>query len=134
MTAFKNKYFGLILALTIAFSTLLPFFATYNTVAPSKLASLLGEKILICTGDGFALVNRADLQSGKAPIKPHKDFVCPLCYVAANGVGVALLPATTIFLALEKNIGLSFFSSYQRVLKPLTYSASSPRAPPFSSR
>ena len=129
----KNKWAGLALALAIAFSTLVPFFATYGSVAPSKIASFLGEKILICTGDGFALVKLADLQAGKTPLKQHKDYSCALCYIAASGMGKALLfAAALLFLVRENTLARpSYFTPSSR-LPSLAYAAARPRAPPAS--
>lgn len=132
MAKYKHKWIGLVLALAVAFSALLPFFATYNDTAP-KSASLFGEKILICTGDGFALVNWADLLAGKAPVKQHKSFVCPMCYVADSPLAkVLFLAAGAIFLIARTAAGLSLFSLYDTRLKSFHRCAARPRAPPVS--
>ena len=86
MAKYKNKWLGILLAISIAAGTLLPFFATYNHSATPP-SSIFGEKVLICTGEGFAWVKWADLLAGKTPVKPHKDFSCPLCYLAASSLG-----------------------------------------------
>ncbi len=72
---------------------MLPFYAIYDipqALASEQLdanqnASLFGEKILICTAEGFKLVSLADLQSGKEQPQKHPQYKCALCYVAAHG-------------------------------------------------
>jgi len=87
MAKYKNKWLSLTLALAVAFSALLPFFAVHN---PSNhLSSVFGERVLICTGDGFKWVNPADLQSGKEKPKPHSGDKCPLCYAARHSLAIA---------------------------------------------
>lgn len=87
---FRRRFFSLCLFVAFLAHTLTPFFAVYNlsavTAETKQLASLFGEKILICTGDGFKWVSLADLQNGKENPKPHPDYKCPLCYVASHGL------------------------------------------------
>ena len=113
------------LAAAIAFSTLLPFFATYNdTATPSKLAAIFGEKVLICTGEGFAWVKWTDLLAGKTPVKQHKGYFCPLCYLAHGPMGKALLLAAgAIYLTRRRVTGLSLISLCNGRLKSLARAA-----------
>lgn len=76
---------------------LLPFFALYqlpsHKAAPSAaFSSLFGDTVLVCTAEGFRLVSWKDIQSGKTTITPHKQYQCPLCYVAAHGQGIQAAP------------------------------------------
>ncbi len=74
----------------------LPFFALYQlpqTGGPAQASSVFGDKILICTAEGFQWVAWEDLQSGKVRPEPHPDYKCPLCYLAAHG-SKSLVPAT----------------------------------------
>ena len=134
----KNKWLSLALALAIAFNTLLPFFAFYSdaarvSAAPSPLASVFGDKIIICTGDGFALVDWKDLLTGKVPIKQHKSYACALCYIAANAIGKFLLLAFAFaFFTSEKSTRPSLLSLGYVRLKKLARIAACPRAPPLS--
>ncbi len=144
MKSRQYTWLGLALALAVAFNTLAPFFAFYNpsgnhaftsspVAASMKLASVFGEKILICTGDGFALVNIKDLQAGKVPIKPHKSYFCPLCYVAANPIGkMVLLALAFFFFTRNTSTTRPFLPPYAITLKSLLHTTSRPRAPPYS--
>lgn len=140
MSKSKHRWIGLALAVALAFNTLLPFFAVYSNsitssvAAPSTLASLFGEKVLICTGDGFALVKWTDLLAGKTPVKQHKSYFCPLCYIAANAIGKVLLLAAVIIILLtrERTAGLSLAFLYASRLKPIACSTTRSRAPPVS--
>ena len=134
MAKYKNKWVGVALAAAIAFSTLLPFFATYNAPAtPSNLASVFGEKVLICTGEGFTWVKLTDWLAGKTPIKQHKGYFCPLCYLAHSPMGKALLlTAAAVYLTRRNASGLSLVSLGDSILKSLVRATSYPRAPPLS--
>jgi hypothetical protein len=134
----KPKWLGLALALVLAFNTLLPFFAFYSPAptvsmsAPSLLSSLLGDKVIICTGDGFALVKWSDLQAGKVPIKPHKPFFCPLCYISTHDVAKALLLTAVVILLVRQFASTLILFGFNRYYRDvLTYTATRPRAPPF---
>lgn len=108
-------YVARMTALAFLLNVLLPFFAVYNVsraeaaepYPPSALSAMFGEKLLICTADGFKWVNAADLQNGKETPTPHPEFKCAACYVAAHGiktppaVGVAIpqhLAAIHVFI------------------------------------
>lgn len=76
----------------------LPFFAIYNTpseqaIGQKELSSLFGEKILICTTDGFKWVTWEELRNQKHRPTPGDHYKCPLCYLAAHGVK-DVLPAS----------------------------------------
>ena len=121
------------MALAVAFGALLPFFATYSEkVAPSALSSVFGEKILICTGEGFQWVKWEDLQSGKSPIQHHKAYSCPLCYVAHNVMGKLLLAAafTLLLMAHARERALFTLRVANAYARP--HNALYPRAPPIS--
>lgn len=131
MAAHKTyRFFGLILAIALLFTTLLPFFATYSiTTPPSGLASVFGEKVLICTGQGFKLVNWKDLLAGKTPVGPHKPYSCPLCYIASSALGNVLLPVLVLYLACIA-VGPRVLSRYIARFQYGVQFASCPRAPP----
>ena len=94
--------------LAFAMNVMLPFFAIYNLPAASAhessvsnaedLASLFGDKVLICTPDGFKWVSWKDLNNGKE--HPHSEFKCPLCYVGAQGMKHAM-PSAQIGLVVS---------------------------------
>lgn len=63
------------------------FYAAYDTetlavklaakAESQTLSALLGDKILICTGDGFKWVTRDDLQNGQEQPAQHPRLKCP---------------------------------------------------------
>ena len=56
----------------------------------SATASLLGDKILICTGNGFKWISLSDPQDAP-PNEVHPQFKCPLCYVSAHDLKIPLI-------------------------------------------
>lgn len=143
MTKYTKPWLGLLLVCAMAFHTLVPFFADYThsnsksssvagITATMKLASVFGEKILICTASGFVFVNLKDLLAGKVPLKKHAtSLLCALCYMAASPLGKLLLFSAALFLLtrhFSKSLSLLFL--YSRQLKHYSLRASHPRAPP----
>lgn len=115
------------------FNALLPFFAVYQAPANgAKLSAVFGEKMLLCTGDGFKLVSWDDLANGKEKSNPHKKFQCALCYVAAHGTGVAAMapevadqPAEIVQLA-------AFYSKEDSLPPERLWQSRHTRSPPSS--
>jgi len=83
------RYYALFLLAAFAINAVLPFYAVHNPVAgfveSRYLASVFGDKILICTGSSFKWVKIADLQSGKEKPKSHSGDQCQLCQTAYSG-------------------------------------------------
>lgn len=91
------KHIARLVLLTFVLSLGLPFFAVYDTSGQAlakKPASIFGETILICTGDGFKWVKWADLQSGKEKRHTPSHYKCALCYLHAHGMKDIALPDT----------------------------------------
>lgn len=73
---------------------LLPFFAVSHVTlanasadespALNELSSLFGEKILICTVNGYEWVTWEELQKGEQQPQPHPQYECALCHIAAK--------------------------------------------------
>lgn len=124
-----------------ALNVLLPFFATYNVPAHTNIssakptqtmASLFGEKILICTSQGFKLVSWSDLVNGKETPKPHPEYKCPLCYVSAKGCKVALTTAKLVSVG-SFNVLYTLPNGYRASLKTSAFwHGHFSRAPPSS--
>ncbi len=112
----KARGIALLAVAALLLHMLLPFYAYYPSPIgqgrPDSLsqnqppaAPLFGGKVLICTADGFKLIDLSALQdraeqptSGRDPAKPHQPYQCPLCYVAAHGL--ATPPVTMAALSL----------------------------------
>lgn len=80
-------------AASLLLQSLVPFYAVYQ--APSldapHMASLFGDKVLICSSEGFRLVSWEELLKGggqRLPDEHHAKYQCALCYVAAHGTGI----------------------------------------------
>lgn len=117
--SFKNGMFPILAAVALLVHTLLPFYAVYQLPAQpanaSRMAALFGEKVLICTADGFRWVRWEDLLSGKEKPKQHKQYQCPVCYVTANGQGVAPTLAKTVPVAVPVVPGTIGYSVASRI-------------------
>lgn len=136
---FKKIFAVTILAL--AFNALMPFFAVYDIPAAGaeqqkladSLPSVFGDKILICTGDGFKLISRSDLEHGKEPLNHNSHFKCPLCYIAANGMTHMLLPQTTLVVKAPAISELAYILHYQQTVQGTIFSGIPlGRSPPAS--
>lgn len=87
----KNRVATIVAAVALLLHALLPFYASYQLPTggdTKQMSSLFGDRVLLCTAEGFKLVSWEDLLSGKENPKPHKQYQCPLCYVAAHGQGI----------------------------------------------
>ena len=87
-------------------NALLPFFAIYNTtgLTANSVKSAFGDRILICTGDGFRWIDRKDV-SKQVPHKPGTHAECALCYFASHGLkNIALLAGVLLAYALRISI------------------------------
>lgn len=87
----KNRIIAIFATAAFLLHALLPFFAVYQVPTSQdakNMASLFGDKVLLCTAEGFKLVSWKDLLNGKQEHKPHKQYQCALCYVAAHGQGI----------------------------------------------
>ena len=95
-------------------SALIPFISIYQKdINQSQFEISLGDKILICTADGFEWVDRDTLPAH------HKHAKCPLCYLPDDYALVAV-PTDHIenYLIFErrewhvvKQLALSFTST-----------------------
>jgi hypothetical protein len=83
-----QKMIAAFTAVALLLHGVLPFFALYQlpvTHDVRSIASLFGERLLICTSDGFKWVRTEDIfKDGQHP-KPHPQYQCALCYVSAHG-------------------------------------------------
>ena len=133
-TVSLRRFYPLLLIGALLLNATLPFFAVamQDASAPVRqLYSVIGDRILICNGNGFAWVKLADLQSGKEKPGHHSDSKCALCYAAASvakAVGatpiyvVAFYPhVSSVFACYGEAFTTSYVQSLQRV-----------RAPPYS--
>jgi hypothetical protein len=75
---------------------LVPFFAVYGVSASQVQAALaapeiFGEKVLICTRDGFAYVSWQQLaeEEKKPQNTKHSSLQCPSCYVQTHAMTIA---------------------------------------------
>ena len=131
MSRLQKRIIAFILIATVAFNTLLPFFAFYQgQTEPSQLAKLFGDKVLICTSDGFQWVSWEDLKSGKVPVKQHKQFFCPLCLIAASPISKILALGALVFVISRQLLTLLRFAPTACMASQTAWSLSHSRAPP----
>ncbi len=136
----KFRYFSLLTLVAFLMNVMLPFFVVYDVQqalasgsaesSSEEMSSLFGEKVLICTSDGFKWVSWEDLQNGKEQPKPHPQYQCALCYVAAHGIKNAV-PAQEIEIAYHQNIQyISYYFSDVTTISKLAGRGFLTRAPP----
>jgi hypothetical protein len=133
------RQIGLLLFVAFLVNVTLPYFvgyiapqATSEQSADQELASLLGDKILICTSEGFKWVSWEDVQSGKEQPKPHTQFQCALCYMAAYGAGSFLVSQSFDFV-LNSSVGsFDYPITGADLVEQFAYSNFRTRAPPYS--
>lgn len=121
--------------LAFLLNAVLPFLAVYNVPAhqlyAKNISSLFGEKVLICSGDGFKWVTWKDLQEGKGGHEQPSHYKCPLCYLAAHGLKDIIAPgAVAPAGGGYADSGPAAYASVPAALS-LHFSVHS-RAPPFS--
>ena len=105
----KLRVISLATFMAFVMNALLPFFAVYTipsaqAAEQEELSSPFGEKILICTSNGFKWVAWEELQNEEHHPVPSNDYKCPLCYVAAHGLKV-FLPASDYILTHTLSLG-----------------------------
>lgn len=117
------------------FSAVVPFFAVYELpedhAQQAELASIFGDRILICTENGFEWVSLADLRQGEH--QPHADshLKCGLCYFTAKGGAHHQLSAVALSLDVPLNRALREHFPYAApVLTPVFLQTVASRAPP----
>lgn len=111
--------------------TLLPFFAVYSIPAESKqLSSVFGEKVLICTTEGFKFVTWQELADKNNLPKQHPDVKCPLCYFASHGTHYT--PHNVVLaLAYDAYATTLRYRQYNEILHSHSNNLNyQPRAPP----
>jgi len=72
--------------LAFVFNLLLSFFVPYSlssaqASAEDSLASLIGDKVLLCTLNGYKWVSLSELQAGESEPGTEPHFKCPLCFL-----------------------------------------------------
>lgn len=81
-----NLFVKQLAVVAFLFQTLLPFYATYQVPqnpGAQEMSSIFGDKVLLCTRDGFKFVNWQEALKGQQ--QEHPQYECALCYVATHG-------------------------------------------------
>lgn len=76
----RRLAFFLVLALLV--QALLPFAATYHVA--ERNTSIFGDKVLLCTAEGFRWVSWEELQQQETAPESHGQYQCGACYLAAH--------------------------------------------------
>jgi len=118
---------------------MLPFFAVYTVPdasaadADPALEALFGDKIVICTPEGFKLVSLSELGGdGGDTSKSAQRYECALCYTAAHGINHIITEdgLVIVYDQLVQSVTYSdivFLSGSEPACQP-----KKSRAPPFS--
>ena len=127
---------GYLVVLSLLLQLTLPFFALYSVPqsaqAAEQIRGLFGDKILICTQEGFRWISPETL--AEHPPAPHEKTQCALCYVHVKDVDD--IPAScTAAIALhlpDPQTQSTIWPETPLATKSETFSPSAPpRAPPF---
>lgn len=128
-----SRHIARITLLAFLCNVFLPFFAVYDIAShqafAKEMSSLFGEKLLICTGDGFKWVKWDDLPQGKEKHAP--SYQCALCYLAAHSLKDVTLPTGTTLSHANGKESRTLFYDYRPAAFYLQSSLHS-RAPPTS--
>ena len=138
--AAKFRYISLLTLIAFLMNVMLPFFAVYDIQqamaaeaeqsSANEMSSVFGNKILICTSDGFKLVSIEDLQNGKEQPTPHPEYKCALCYVTAHGTKHTL-PVQEVALIYHQGVQyLSYSFIDDTAVSSLSTRGFQTRAPP----
>lgn len=132
-----RKFIGQLTLIAFLFGAVVPFFAVYESqlqnAESAELAALYGEKIFICTENGFEWVDVADVASGKHNPKRKSHVECALCVVNGGGGKIAQLPPVVLAIApySAQELRLHFALAPAHVTEHET-TPSIPRAPPLT--
>ncbi|MCE3232229.1 MAG: hypothetical protein K0R98_486 [Rickettsiaceae bacterium] len=129
-----HRYIVLITALAFIVNIMLPFYAIYSLPAndTKQLSSIFGDKVLICTSDGFKWFSWEDIQSGKEKPKTHEQIKCPVCYVAAHSTNHTFVAQNVEFLYSPEVELLKFrLSLNNNFISQISFSGKQSRAPPY---
>lgn len=118
----KIRILSLLTTLAFLANIFLPFLAVYNpssaqAASPSEISSLLGEKILICSGNGFKWVTWDELEQEGPSDSEGPHYECPLCYVSAHATKNFLPAAPVVFSPLfteRQKTGRTFFDVVEK--------------------
>ncbi len=75
-------YHSVIIALILG--SLLPFLAAFPSAISASSPTSFGDKILICTIDGYQWISKSDWDEGNIPA-PSNHVKCPVCVLSAFG-------------------------------------------------
>lgn len=117
----------------------LPFFAVYDVSAAVATAqaeteqnsTFFGDKILICTDDGFKFISVKELQEGHDQPKQHPQYECAMCYVAAHGTKHLMTTAEVAFVRYEHAQQVVYNISHDVTVSQFSSHSFQTRAPPF---
>ncbi len=135
VSAQKRSLLSLTL-LAFLVSILLPFAAVYNpSAAEAAQSSVFGDRILICTIDGFKWVSLDELDGEQEghDRSDQRAFECALCYISAYVTKDFMASAYEVVeqtSSSEQKLRFGFFR-YARKGRSAAYAYQS-RAPPIS--
>jgi len=124
-----NKRYAPLLLVTIfalILSALMPFYAIYQPISEEnkEIASLFGDKMLICTPSGFKWVDINEQQ----PSQHSQQYQCPVCFMSDHQQGV--LPSSIIASHVDYLYQQAFFAIITRYENNISLLATIPRGPP----
>lgn len=131
-----RKFVCQLTLIAFLFGAVMPFFALYESqlahAEASELAALYGDKLFICTENGFEWVDVADLAGGKHSPERKSHVQCALCVVSGGGGKIAQLPPVVLALTRHSAQELRLHFTVAPVqAKGWKSAPAMPRAPPY---
>lgn len=81
----KPKAFTFFLSIMICVAALMPFFAHYG-VGEASASNLFGDKILICSSEGYKWIDASELDDEDVANSQNGGQKCPICSAHANNI------------------------------------------------
>lgn len=131
----QGNVIPLLAALALLVQTLLPFFALYQPPArmdAAQLASVFGEKILICSSQGFRFVTPEELAQSSQHEQTGPQYQCAVCYVSAHAQGIDPSAGVLAAASLSTPQAASLLAPDLHVPDETGWRARLTRSPPIS--
>jgi len=132
MKAFRKIVSILIIYAIVANAVFIamPKNAVANDINAAEMTRLFGEKVFICTPDGYKWVKWSELE--KEQNHPKKNTKCSLCLVSCSGAAANI--SQLQFESVTNYGSYNLQNSYKQVYVTLQpYNAATSRSPPVPS-
>lgn len=128
-----KRYATLLVALALMFNALSPLLFTLNSYASAatNTQSSLGNKILICTANGFEYISLEDYENGNYPQDKSSIPHCPLCIISSASADKFCPTAITVTFPKITTTSIYYSDVAQISSLHITADNIRSRAPPY---